>query len=89
MPPVMGAVAFVMAEMVGLQYSRIALAAAIPAVLYFFSVLIMVDCEAARYGLNGEDPARLPNVRMPVSYTHLLRRIRGTPLPFRQQHDPS
>lgn len=68
MPPVMGAVAFVMAEMVGLQYSRIALAAAIPAVLYFFSVLIMVDCEAARYGLNGEDPARLPNVRM------LLRR---------------
>lgn len=64
MPPVMGAVAFVMAEMVGLQYSHIALAAAIPAILYFFSIIIMVDCEAARYGLSGEDPSRLPNVRM-------------------------
>ncbi len=68
MPPVMGAVAFVMAEMVGLQYSRIALAATIPALLYFFSIIIMVDCEAARYGLDGEDPAKLPNVRQ------LLRR---------------
>lgn len=63
MPPVMGAVAFVMAEMVGLQYSRIALAAAIPALLYFFSIIIMVDCEAARCGLDGEAPEKLPDVR--------------------------
>lgn len=63
MPPVMGAVAFVMAEMVGLPYSRIATAATIPALLYFFSILIMVDCEAARCNLSGEDPDKLPNVR--------------------------
>lgn len=68
MPPVMGAVAFVMAEMVGLQYSHIALAATIPAVLYFFSIIIMVDCEAARYGLNGEDPTSLPNVKKLLRY---------------------
>ena len=68
MPPVMGAVAFVMAEMVGLQYSHIALAATIPAVLYFFSIIVMVDCEAARHNLNGEDPALLPNVRKLLRY---------------------
>lgn len=48
MPPVMGAGAFVMAELLGTSYANIALAAAIPAVLYFASVGLMVYFEAQR-----------------------------------------
>jgi len=43
-------------------------AAAIPAILYFVSIVIMVDCEAARYGLKGEDPKNLPDVKKLLRY---------------------
>jgi TRAP transporter 4TM/12TM fusion protein len=57
MPPVMGAGAFVMAEMLGVSYADVALAAAIPAALYFLSVGLMVYFEARRKNLAvlGED----------------------------------
>ena len=48
MPPVMGAGAFVMAELLGISYAHVALAAAIPALLYFASVGMMVYFEARR-----------------------------------------
>jgi TRAP transporter 4TM/12TM fusion protein len=48
MPPIMGAGAFVMAEMMGIPYSQVALAALIPAVLYFVSIMLMVYLEANR-----------------------------------------
>lgn len=51
MPPVMGAAAFVMAEMLGVSYAKIALAAALPALLYFLSLGFMVYFEAARNDL--------------------------------------
>ena len=50
-PPVMGAAAFIMAETLQLPYSSIAIAAAIPGVLYFVAVGVMVHFEAARQGL--------------------------------------
>src|SRR5438046_308746 len=50
-PPVMGAAAFIMAETLQMPYSSIALAAAIPGVLYFVAVGVMVHFEAARQGL--------------------------------------
>jgi TRAP transporter 4TM/12TM fusion protein len=50
-PPVMGAAAFIMAETLQMPYSQIALAAAIPGVLYFVAVGVMVHFEAARQGL--------------------------------------
>ena len=50
-PPVMGAAAFIMAETLQLPYARIAVAAAIPGVLYFVAVGVMVHFEAARQGL--------------------------------------
>lgn len=53
MPPVMGAAAFVMADMMGVAYSQILLAAIIPAVLYYVSLLITIDLEAARLGISG------------------------------------
>lgn len=53
MPPVMGAVAFIMAETINVPYVEIAKAAAIPALLYFFTVFWMVHLEAGRAGLVG------------------------------------
>jgi TRAP transporter 4TM/12TM fusion protein len=50
-PPVMGAAAFIMAETLQVPYSQIAVAAAIPGVLYFVAVGVMVHFEAARQGL--------------------------------------
>ena len=53
MPPVMGAAAFIMTEYTGLSYGTIALAAAIPAVLYFTGIFTNVHFEAVKNGLLG------------------------------------
>ena len=63
MPPVMGAGAFIMAEITGIPYPELAVAAIIPAVLYFLSVLFMVDFEARRTGLQGVPRDMLPSRR--------------------------
>jgi len=60
MPPVMGAAAFLMAENLQMRYAEIALAALVPAALYYISVFTQVDLEAARRSIGGLDPARLP-----------------------------
>jgi TRAP transporter 4TM/12TM fusion protein len=51
MPPVMGAVAFMMAEFMGVSYGAIALAAVLPAVLYYFAIYCTVHLEAKKFGL--------------------------------------
>jgi len=61
MPPVMGAVAFIMAETIGVPYSQVALAAIIPALLYFGSAFWMVHLEAGRQNLIGIPKADCPN----------------------------
>jgi len=61
-PPVMGAAAFIMAETLGVPYSTIALSAAIPGVLYFVAVGVMVHFEAARQGLPVLARADLPRL---------------------------
>ncbi|EJN13573.1 TRAP transporter, 4TM/12TM fusion protein, partial [Bradyrhizobium sp. YR681] len=61
MPPVMGAVAFIMAETLGVQYSEIVKAAAIPAILYFASAFWMVHLEAGKHGLVGMKKAEIPS----------------------------
>ena len=61
-PPVMGAAAFIMAETLGVPYSTIAVAAAIPGVLYFVAVGVMVHFEAARQGLPVLPRAELPRL---------------------------
>ena len=60
MPPVMGAAAFIMAEMTGIPYLRICGAAAIPAVLYYSSVFLSVDLEARRMNLKGIPREQIP-----------------------------
>ena len=63
MPPVMGAAAFVMADFLQAPYATIALAAAIPAFLYFFGLFIQIDARAAREGLRGLPEAELPDLK--------------------------
>jgi TRAP transporter 4TM/12TM fusion protein len=61
MPPVMGAVAFIMAENIGVPYATIVKAAIIPAIIYFASTYWMVHLEAGKRRLVGMPRAELPN----------------------------
>ena len=62
MPPVMGAAAFLMAEILGISYSKVCLHAMIPAILYYVSVFVQVDLRAAKIGLKGLPGSELPKV---------------------------
>jgi TRAP transporter 4TM/12TM fusion protein len=66
MPPIMGAGGFIMAELTGEPYSTIMLVALFPALMYFFSVYIMVHYEAKRLDIRGE--------KSDVAATDILRR---------------
>ena len=61
MPPVMGAVAFIMAETIGVPYSEIVIAAIIPAILYFAACFWSVHLEAGKRGLMGLPRDELPS----------------------------
>ncbi|MFC1929377.1 TRAP transporter permease [Chloroflexota bacterium] len=62
MPPVMGAVAFIMAGMLGIDYITIAMAAAIPALMYYMALFLQVDAYAARVGLKGVSKEDIPRI---------------------------
>jgi TRAP transporter 4TM/12TM fusion protein len=61
-PPVMGATAFVIAQFLNVSYAEVAIAAIIPAALYYVGLFMQVDCYAARHGLKGIPRAELPRV---------------------------
>jgi TRAP transporter 4TM/12TM fusion protein len=60
-PPIMGAVGFVMAEFMGVSYTKVLLAACIPAFLYYLTLLFAVHFEAKRLGLSGLSKENIPN----------------------------
>jgi TRAP transporter 4TM/12TM fusion protein len=62
MPPVMGIAAFVMAEFLQVPYADVAIAAVIPAILYYLALFIQVDLEAARSNIAPMDPAQIPRL---------------------------
>jgi TRAP transporter 4TM/12TM fusion protein len=72
MPPIMGAGAFIMAEITGIRYERIMIAAIIPALLYFFSAYMMVDYEAIKLKLFGVPRHMLPNIRKTLVKAYLF-----------------
>ena len=72
MPPVMGAGAFVMAEITNIPYSDIIIAATLGAVCYFFMILVSVHIEAKRQGLAGCDPSDIADWRTILKDVHLL-----------------
>ena len=72
-PPILGAAAFIIAELTGTPYLDIALATVIPALLYFTSLYYMIDLEALKLSLMGHKAEDLPNVRsLIVRRGHLL-----------------
>uniref|UniRef100_UPI00037874BF TRAP transporter fused permease subunit n=1 Tax=Nocardiopsis salina TaxID=245836 RepID=UPI00037874BF len=59
-PPIMGTAAFLMVSFVGVPYAEIALAAAIPALLFFLGIYVQVDAYAAKHRLHGIAREHLP-----------------------------
>jgi TRAP transporter 4TM/12TM fusion protein len=60
-PPIMGISAFIMASFLGVPYSTVAIAASIPAFLYYFGLYIQIDGYAVKHGLKGQNKEDLPS----------------------------
>jgi TRAP transporter 4TM/12TM fusion protein len=74
LPPVMGAIAFVMAEWIRVPYSQVVIAAAVPALLYFLIVFVSVHLQAHKEGVAAIPRAELPRL-LPVmkeGWHHLI-----------------
>lgn len=71
-PPIMGATAFVMAEILGVPYRQIAIAAIIPAFLYYTAIFFQVDMEAGKAGLKGLPREQLPKVSRIIGKSYLF-----------------
>lgn len=63
MPPIMGTAAFIMAQVLGLPYSDIAIAAIVPSILYFYMCFLVVDLQAYKAGMKGLSASELPSLR--------------------------
>lgn len=63
LPPVMGAAAFIMAEMLGVKYGVIVVSAAIPALLYYLGIITQVQLRASKNNLTGVPKEELPKVK--------------------------
>jgi len=72
LPPIMGAGAFIMAEITGIAYTDIVIAAIIPAALYFLSVYFMVDKEALKMNMRGLPRSELPKFATMVRRVYLF-----------------
>jgi len=68
MPPIMGAAAFVMAEFMGVSYTQVMIAAAIPALFYYGALFASIHFNAVRSGLKG-----IPREELPILGTIILR----------------
>ena len=72
MPPVMGAAAFIMADLTGLGYLPIATAAVLPALLYYLALLTMIHFEALKNNLGCMPPELVPDARAVMSRLYYL-----------------
>ena len=72
-PPIMGASAFVMAEMLGIPYNEIILIAIVPALFHYVAILCMVHLEAKRKGLKGIESEKIPQLKKVIKRSwHLM-----------------
>ena len=72
-PPVMGASAFVMAELLGVPYKYLVIIAIVPAFFHYFACLLMVHFEAKRLRLHGIDASLIPSIRSVIAASwHLV-----------------
>jgi len=63
LPPIMGSTAFIMATLLEVPYVEVAAAAALPALLYFFSLYLQIDAYAGKVKLAGLAEADLPDLK--------------------------
>lgn len=61
MPPIMGAAAFIIAETLGIPYIKVALAAFIPAVMYYAAIIFIINLHSVRAGITGLNKEDCPN----------------------------
>lgn len=67
MPPIMGAAAFVMADITGISYAEICVAAVLPAVMYYVCLFKMVDLESVRFDLKGLPEDQIPDLKQSLA----------------------
>lgn len=72
MPPIMAAGAFLMAEFLGIRYIDVIRAAIIPAVMYFFTVWISIDCKAGKIHLKGLSREEIPSTKQVLKKDWLI-----------------
>lgn len=66
LPPVMGAIAFIIAEFLEISYAKVATSAAVPAILYYIAVYLQLQLRAQKDGLRGLPPETLPSVKKAI-----------------------
>ena len=66
LPPVMGAIAFIIAEFLEISYAKVATSAAVPAILYYTAVYLQLHLRAQKDGLRGLPPETLPSVKKAI-----------------------
>jgi TRAP transporter 4TM/12TM fusion protein len=72
MPPIMGAAAFIMAETLGMSYNKLALAAIIPSLLFYFGVLVSIHFEAKKIGYRGVPREEIPHIKDILYYKNSM-----------------
>ncbi len=72
MPPIMGAGAFIMAELLGISYFTIAKIAVIPSLLFYYGVFLAVDCEARKRKYQGIPKEEIPKLKTILHYSNFL-----------------
>jgi len=77
MPPIMGAGAFIMASLLGIQFREVIIAAALPALLYYGAVFLMVHLRAVKTGIKGLKPEELPSKKYVLKNSYKLVPIVG------------
>jgi TRAP transporter 4TM/12TM fusion protein len=77
MPPIMGAGAFIMASLLGVQFRVVIIAAAFPAILYYGAVFLMVHLRAVKLGLKGLPQEELPSRKKVLRHSYNLIPIIG------------
>jgi TRAP transporter 4TM/12TM fusion protein len=77
MPPIMGAGAFIMASLLGIQFREVIIAAAFPALLYYGAVFLMVHLRAVKVGIRGLSPEELPSKLYVLKHSYKLIPIIG------------
>jgi TRAP transporter 4TM/12TM fusion protein len=82
MPPVMGIVAFFMAEIIGVSYLKIAEAAILPSILYFVVLFVAVHLQTAKLGIKGLSREQLPSLKQTLQqgWHHLIPILALVPL---------